>query len=288
MLPAQSWVQGVQGAVGSAWQSLGHSRAWGVQRDPGTQRETQGPTAMQEPAAAEHRERLPPGACRKEEMKGSRGSAASPRRTPWGMCGLGRGAQGVTGHAGLGGRARPSQQRCSALPGSPGTSAVRPGLGPGEGCRGERWHSCSWERSSGQGRVTGASLQRRGKPGNHLTCKQHGATRGSAVSWPQQHPSEVCGRWDCSGPAGCWEVSQQGLLLGLQGALPHSWHPGAPRLQGTGEAHRSSQGQDRGQTCRARALAGGAQHPCHMWEQAVHQIPNLAPSSLPIRVGQAP
>lgn len=62
-------------------------------------------------------------------------------------------------------------------------------------------------------------------------------------------------------------LSQQGMLLALQGALSQTWLPGTPWLQGTGEAHRSSQarvsagGQDRNQICRARALAGATQQP---------------------------
>lgn len=41
-------------------------------------------------------------------------------------------------------------------------------------------------------------------------------------------------------PLGTEGLPQQGLLLALKGALSQIWPPGAPWLQGTGVAHRSS------------------------------------------------
>lgn len=185
----------------------------------------------------------------------------------------------MTRHAGLLSQPVPACTPSAAQPAQPCASAGLPGtrtvaaqrLGPGERCKGERWHSCSRPLGErlGKGQVTGASLQCWGKPGNHLQtpseiiCHASGHLEPSTSIPPRRCVAD--GTAQVLLAAG--GLSQQGMLLALQGALSQTWLPGTPWLQGTREAHRSSQarvsagGQDRNQICRARALAGATQQP---------------------------
>lgn len=211
----------------------------------------------------------------------------------------------MTRHAGLLSQPVPACTPSAAQPAQPCASAGLPGtrtvaaqrLGPGERCKGERWHSCSRPLGErlGKGQVTGASLQCRGKPGNHLQtpseiiCHTSGHLEPSTSIPPRRCVAD--GTAQVLLAAG--GLSQQGMLLALQGALSQTWLPGTPWLQGTGEAHRvAKQGclqEARTETKSAEPGHLQEQHssPCHVWGQVAPQS-NPAPSLLPVRVGQAP
>lgn len=171
MLPAQSWLQGLQGAAGSGWQCPGRSRAWGARR-----RETQGHIAMRERGPAEQRERVPLGCPQEGGDEGKPRESCQPTSRTLGACAgwVGVRRAWLDTPAAEPARARPCP---AALPG-PALSGL-----PGHRDRRQRSASAgrdaavkggvpaagAWESSSGQGQVTGASLQRRRKRGHHLT-----------------------------------------------------------------------------------------------------------------------
>lgn len=241
-------------------------------------------------------------------MKGSRGRAASPRRTHSGRVRAGSGCaeRDLTRWAAEPARARLHPPVLPSLPAQPCASA---GLPRDQHCR-QRSASGQvrdaevkggipaagpWEGSSGQGQVTGASLQCRGKRGDHLTCKHQGATPLAASS-PHRHPSKkLCGRWDSSGPTGYWGAATAGAAPGLEGcSVPNLASRGT---LASGDWSGTQEQLSRG-VCRRPGQSPSLQEqghlqqqhssPCHMWRQASHQIPNPTPPSLPIRVGQAP
>lgn len=146
-------------------------------------------------------------ACRKEEMKGSRGRAASPRCTHSGHVQAG---SRCTEHDLTRWAAEPAHAilHPPVLPSLPAQPCASVRLPRDQYCqqpstsgqvrdaeaKGGIPAAGPWESSSEQGQVTGASLQCQGKQGNHLTCKHQGAMP-LATSRPRQHPSKkVCGR----------------------------------------------------------------------------------------------
>lgn len=211
----------------------------------------------------------------------------------------------MTRHAGLLSQPVPACTPSAAQPAQPCASAGLPGtrtvaaqrLGPGERCKGERWHSCSRPLGErlGKGQVTGASLQCRGKPGNHLQT-QVKSSATPLVTWSpppaslqedvwqmgQLRPCWVLG--GCHSRGCCWPCKVLCPKLGFQGR--HGFR-GLERH--TGVAKQGCLQEARTETKSAEPGHLQEQHssPCHVWGQAAPQS-NPAPSLLPVRVGQAP
>lgn len=102
---------------------------------------------------------------------------------------------------------------------------------------------------------------------------------------PQQHPSKkVCGRWDRSGPAGCWGAVTAGAAPGLAKCSAPNLAPTGTMASGDWRGTQEQPSRRCLQEARTAPRPPEPGHlqeehssPCHVWGQAAHQFPNPCP-----------